>query len=187
MYLVRQGVFPLFRALPFNPSFKALSQHHPFYNPSLSRLLLLLFFFYFSHLFLRFSLQVSLLSSAALCYFFLYLHPSVHKSLWIPPLLCYRSLFLPADSFFWHNSAASFTHFYQIIVFSPLPLCHSSLSASILPHPPPIFYLSLYATSFPSFVSFWGLLCCVRICASIYACVWLVVRLSYIKAAYWEN
>lgn len=63
-----------------------------------------------------------------------------------------------------------------------LPPCQSSpsVSVSLFPH----FYLSLYATSFPSFVSFesvshcWCVRVCVsvRVCASTRACDWLCAR-----------
>lgn len=142
MYLVRQGVFPLFRALPFNPSFTALSQRHPFYNPSLSRLLLLLFFFYFSHLFLRFSLQVSLLSSAALCYFFL-ISLSICPQVSLNPSSTLLSLPLPPCRFLFLAQFRRLLHsFLSNHCFFPPPSV-SLLVVCLYPPPPTPHFLSL--------------------------------------------
>lgn len=121
--------FSFFCALPFNPSFTALSQRHPFYNPSLSRLLLF-FFFNFSFSGFHYKCHSHPLPLCGFFYIFIRLSTSLFESL---PRLHYHSLFLSANSFFWHNSAASFTHFYQIII----PPRHSSLFCARLP--PPIF------------------------------------------------
>lgn len=81
---------------------------------------------------------------------------------------------------------AGVTRFYQAIVFFvfSFPPSVSLLSVCLrLPLPP--FFISPFMPLHSHHVS--PLRSALLVCERIYACMWLVVWLSYIKAAYWEN
>ena len=144
-----------------------LSPHVTFHNQPLSQLL------NFFCLFLRLFFPSHLLLTLYPWSFFVFLNPSVHKSLWSVCLLnfiCFSSL----SPF----SCNSLTPFYVIQSFLSchslfIPRCHSSLLSRCLSPSSPILYLSLYATSFPSFVFFEACTTAVCVCLHVHviACV----------------
>lgn len=134
--------FSFFCALPFNPSFTALSQRHPFYNPSLSRLLLLFFFFLtFPVSFSGFHYKCHSYPLPLCVIFFISL--SVCPQVFLNPFL-YFAIALSSCRFLYLAQFRRLLHSFlsNHCFFSP-PACHSSLFCARLPPSsltrPPIF------------------------------------------------